>query len=124
MLIATEQVPPDAADGLGFVGELGLDGTLRRVPGVAPMVAVLGDVDAVVPVVSAAEAHVAAQRAVHVAATLAEVVDALRGDAPCLPTPGRSTNPTTRRRPTCATCAGSPSPGGRSRSRPPAATTS
>ncbi len=88
VLIATEQVPPDAADGLGFVGEVGLDGTLRRVPGVAPMVAVLGDVDAVVPAVSAAEAHVAARRGVHVATTLAEVVAALRGEAPFPDDPG------------------------------------
>ena len=43
---------------------------------------VLGDVDAVVPAVSAAEAHVAARQAVHVATTLDEVVAALRGEAP------------------------------------------
>ncbi|HEU4840858.1 MAG TPA: ATP-binding protein, partial [Ilumatobacteraceae bacterium] len=90
VLIATEQVPPDAADGLGFVGELGLDGTLRRVPGVAPMVAVLGDVDAVVPVVSAAEAHVAAQRGVRVASTLIEVIEALTGASPWPDDPGPS----------------------------------
>ena len=42
VLIADEQLRPGVVDGLGFVGELGLDGTLRRVPGVAPMVAVLG----------------------------------------------------------------------------------
>ena len=46
---------------LAFLGELGLDGTLRRVPGIAPMVAVLGDVDVVVPTVATAEAHVAAR---------------------------------------------------------------
>ncbi|MBA3289490.1 MAG: hypothetical protein H0U21_16000, partial [Acidimicrobiia bacterium] len=46
VLVASEQLPVDAVAGLGFVGELGLDGTLRRVPGVAPMVAVLGDVTA------------------------------------------------------------------------------
>ena len=88
VLIATEQLPPGCADGLGFVGELGLDGTLRRVPGVAPMVAVLGDVDAVVPAISAAEAHVAARQDVHVASTLAEVVAALRGEAPFPDDPG------------------------------------
>ena len=88
VLVASDQLPPAAADGLGFVGELGLDGTLRRVPGVAPMVAVLGDVDAVVPAVSAAEAGVAARRAVHVADTLAEVVAALRGEADFPPDPG------------------------------------
>lgn len=82
VLIATEQIPPDSADGLGFVGELGLDGTLRRVPGVAPMVAVLGDVDAVVPAPAVAEARVAAVQDVHVASTLVEVAAALRREAP------------------------------------------
>jgi len=81
VLIATDQIPPNAEAGLGFVGELGLDGTLRRVPGVAPMVAVLGDVDAVVPASSVAEARVAAAQEVHVASTLAEVVAVLRGEA-------------------------------------------
>jgi magnesium chelatase family protein len=85
VLHASEQVPPGAADGLGFVGELGLDGSLRRVPGVAPMVAVLGDVDAVVPATAAAEARVGAQRDVRVATSLAEVVAALRGLAPWPP---------------------------------------
>ena len=44
VLVADGQLPPESVDGLGFIGELGLDGSLRRVPGVAPMVAVLGDV--------------------------------------------------------------------------------
>ena len=62
VLVASEQLPLGTVDGLGFIGELGLDGSLRRVPGVAPMVAVLGDVDPVVPAASAAEALVASQR--------------------------------------------------------------
>ena len=58
MLVACEQVPPEAVRGLAFVGELGLDGSIRPVPGVAPMVGVFGAVDAVVPVASADEARV------------------------------------------------------------------
>jgi magnesium chelatase family protein len=80
--VASEQLPPSCVEGLGFVGELGLDGSLRRVAGVAPMVAVLGDVAVVVPAGSAAEALVAAQRDVHVASTLREVFGALVGDEP------------------------------------------
>ncbi|MET0460020.1 MAG: YifB family Mg chelatase-like AAA ATPase [Ilumatobacteraceae bacterium] len=90
VLIADEQLRPGVVDGLGFVGELGLDGTLRRVPGVAPMVAVLDDVVAVVPMASTAEAHVAARRGVRVASTLAEVVAALIGEAPWPDDPGPS----------------------------------
>jgi len=88
VLIASAQLKPNAADGYGFIGELGLDGSLRRVPGVAPMVAVLGDVDAVVPCSSTAEAHVAAQRGVRVASSLGEVAAALGGTAPWPDDPG------------------------------------
>ena len=39
VLVASGQLPADYVAGYGFVGELGLDGSVRRVPGVAPMVA-------------------------------------------------------------------------------------
>ena len=41
VLAADGQIPVDHLDGLGFVGELGLDGSLRNVPGTAPMVAAM-----------------------------------------------------------------------------------
>jgi magnesium chelatase family protein len=88
VLVASGQLPAEAVAGHGFVGELGLDGSLRRVPGVAPMVAVLDGVDAVVPVFSSAEAHVAAHGEVRVAATLTEVIAALTGAEPWPPDPG------------------------------------
>ncbi len=82
VIVASGQLPVASVDGLGFVGELGLDGSLRRVPGVAPMVAVLGDLDPVVPAASVAEALVASPRPVRVASTLAEVLGALAGLEP------------------------------------------
>ncbi len=82
VVVASEQLPAACVDGLGFVGELGLDGSLRRVAGVAPMVAVLGDVVAVVPTASAAEALVAARREVRTAATLRDVLAALAEEEP------------------------------------------
>jgi magnesium chelatase family protein len=82
VVVASEQLPASCVDGVGFVGELGLDGSLRRVPGVAPMVMVLGDVVAVVPAASAPEALVAARREVRAASTLREVLDALAGEQP------------------------------------------
>jgi magnesium chelatase family protein len=91
VLVADGQLPPESVAGLGFIGELGLDGTLRRVPGVAPMVAVLDGVDAVVPASSSAEAHVAAKGGVRVAANLGEVLAALTGDAPWPSDPGPGT---------------------------------
>ena len=88
VLVASGQVPETMVEELAFLGELGLDGTLRRVPGIAPMVAVLGDVDVVVPAVAAAEAHVAAEGDVHVASTLTDVVLALTGESPWPADPG------------------------------------
>ena len=65
VLVASRAIPPESVAGHGFVGELGLDGSLRRVPGVAPMVAVLDDLAVVVPIASSSEAHVATTGAVH-----------------------------------------------------------
>ncbi|MGB0113676.1 MAG: YifB family Mg chelatase-like AAA ATPase [Ilumatobacteraceae bacterium] len=82
VLAASEVIPIEELEGMSFLGELGLDGSLRPVPGVAPMVGVLGDDTAVVPVASAVEATVVALGPVRLAATLSEVVGALRGDGP------------------------------------------
>jgi magnesium chelatase family protein len=81
-LAANGQIPVDQLEGLGFVGELGLDGTLRPVPGVAPMVAAMGTARPVVSVASFREAQGVAGDGVRVATTLREVVDALNADAP------------------------------------------
>ncbi len=90
VLVASEQLPPEAVAGFGFVGELGLDGAVRRVPGVAPMVAALPEVVAVVASTASTEAHVATRTGVRVANTLGEVVAALEGSAPWPDDPGPS----------------------------------
>ncbi|HEY7628426.1 MAG TPA: YifB family Mg chelatase-like AAA ATPase [Ilumatobacteraceae bacterium] len=82
LLAAHEQIPAEALDGFGFVGELGLDGSLRAVPGVAPMVCALGDLVPVVPRSSFREARAISPVSVRVATTLREVVDALKGEQP------------------------------------------
>jgi hypothetical protein len=81
-LAANNQVPVAQLEGLGFVGELGLDGSMRQVSGVAPMVAAMGDVRPVVPLGSFREAQGVAGDGVRVARTLREVVDALNAEAP------------------------------------------
>jgi magnesium chelatase family protein len=80
VLVATEQLPPGVASRYAFIGELGLDGSLRRVPGVAPMVDTLGDVDVVVPVPNALEAKVASRGTPRVAPDLRTVVACLGGE--------------------------------------------
>jgi magnesium chelatase family protein len=97
VLVATETIAPDAVEGIAFIGELGLDGSLRPVAGVVPMVGVLGELDVVVPVSSAVEAQVAALGRVRPIATLSELLDVLVlqapwpdheiVDRPCEPTP-------------------------------------
>ncbi len=51
LLVATDQLPAQAVGGAAFVGELGLDGSLRRIPGIVPLAAAAGD-QVVVPSVS------------------------------------------------------------------------
>ena len=80
-LAAHGQVPVSQIEGLGFIGELGLDGSLRQVAGVAPMVAAMSDVRPVVPVGNYREAWCVAGDGVRVARSLREVVDALNADA-------------------------------------------
>ena len=91
LLISDEQLPAECADGLAFIGELGLDGRVRAVSGVAPMVMALrngmptGDDDeyelpsmkplrgVIVPAGNVAEARIARPPAVRVAQSLRQV---------------------------------------------------
>lgn len=82
ILAASEQVPASAVEGLGLVGELGLDGQLRPVPGVVPLVHALSTATVVVPRHSVHDARLVAGGAVRGASTLVELVEALRGEAP------------------------------------------
>ena len=82
LLVAAGHVPPESVAGLAFLGELGLDGSLRPVPGVAPMVGVLRGTDVVVPVDSIVEAEVAADGVVRPIAHLSELAEVLTGREP------------------------------------------
>jgi magnesium chelatase family protein len=108
VLVASGAIAPEAAAGHGFVGELGLDGTLRRVAGTAPIVAVLGDVTTVVPAGCRAEAACAAAGDVRVASTLAEVVAALTTGEPWPDLPDDTTTADVAPRPDLADVRGQP----------------
>jgi len=82
VLVAAEIVPREAVDGLAFLGELGLDGSLRPVAGIVPMVGVLGELDVVVPIECAVEARVAALGRVRLISHLRELVGVLLGVEP------------------------------------------
>ena len=82
LLVATGELAPEAVAGCAFLGELGLDGSLRRVPGVVPMVGALDARAVVVPLDCVAEAEVVGRVRVRAVGRLAELVACLRGDDP------------------------------------------
>lgn len=82
VLAASGQIPIDAISSMGFVGELGLDGSVRAVPGVAPMAGVIDVDQLVVAAENAGEAGVAAPGRVRPCGHLAELIDVLAESAP------------------------------------------
>lgn len=82
LLAASGQLDPAALDDLAAFGELGLDGAVRPLAGVAPMVAAVGERTVLVPRANVAEALLVAGGAVRCADTLRQVVECLRGDEP------------------------------------------
>jgi magnesium chelatase family protein len=79
LLLATGDLDPGDVEGTGFVGELGLDGSIRPVPGVLPLVDAMRASCAVVPAASVREATLVRRLAVRTARSLGELADALRG---------------------------------------------
>ena len=96
LLVGDEQIPARCTDGLAFVGELALDGRIRPVIGVAPMMLCLRypadassgrqemESTVVVPVDNAREAAMINAVQVRVAATLRDLVECLIGQQPWL----------------------------------------
>ncbi len=82
ILAASGQLRADDVAGLAFLGELGLDGGIRTVPGVLPLVDALAAGTVVVPSACAAEANLVHRQRVHIASSLRALVAALRGDEP------------------------------------------
>jgi magnesium chelatase family protein len=82
LLVAMEVVPAAAVEPLGFVGEVGLDGSVRRVTGIVPLGAALGGVEPVVAPECMREVGLVARATVHGAPTLAALIACLRGEQP------------------------------------------
>ncbi len=82
LLVASDQVPVEAAAGLACLGELGLDGTLRPVPGIVSLVDAVTADGVVVPAASAPEARLVGGLQVRAVERLSDLVLALRGEAP------------------------------------------
>src|SRR5919198_1146395 len=89
LLAASEQLALDPAQHL-FLGELGLDGTLRHTTGILPMVALAREraiPTVYVPAVNALEAALIREVEVIPVQTLAELVAHLRGEVAIAPAP-------------------------------------
>ena len=82
LLVASDVLPAEHVAGCAFLGELGLDGSIRRVPGIVPLVAALSSRVVVVPPDCFVEASVVGRHKVRVAGSLSELLAALRGDGP------------------------------------------
>jgi len=89
LLVSTEQVAADVADSV-FLGELSLDGVLRHVDGILPMVALAverGLRNVFVPRVDAREAALVLGAVVFPVETLTELIGHLNGARPIEPSP-------------------------------------
>jgi magnesium chelatase family protein len=82
LLVAGDVVPAACVDGTAFIGEVGLDGTIRPVPGVVALVDAIDAPRVVVPPASAAEARLVGRHDVRSAPTVAHLLAALAGEAP------------------------------------------
>ncbi len=89
LLVADEQLPASCVADTGFIGELGLDGSIRSVPGALPLVDALDSGVVVVAPGAAVEAQLVGRHVVRAASTVHELLGALAGDDPwpALPSP-------------------------------------
>ena len=82
LMVAAGDLAPELVANTAFVGELGLDGSLRRVVGLVSMVDALAAPAVVVPSACLEEAALVGRHRVRGGPNLRAVVDALRGDGP------------------------------------------
>jgi magnesium chelatase family protein len=80
LLAADGQLGAESIAGISFLGELGLDGSIRRVPGVLPLVDAVPEGLVVVPGSCAGEAALVRRSSVRCAPTLRTLVAVLRGE--------------------------------------------
>lgn len=97
LLVASGVLVETCTDQLAFCGELGLDGSLRHVPGMIALAEAVAPCGLVVPLSDVREAGLVAGAAVRGAATLGDLVAVLRGRAqwPPAPAPAPSRRPPT-----------------------------
>jgi magnesium chelatase family protein len=81
LLVATGELPPGCTDELAFCGELGLNGSLRHVPGMIALADATAPLGLVVPLCDVREAALVRGDAAHGVSTLADLSRILRSEA-------------------------------------------
>jgi magnesium chelatase family protein len=92
VLVATGELPAGATGGLAFCGELGLNGSLRHVPGMIALADATAPLGMVVPLCDMREAFLVRGEAAHGVATLADLAAILRAGAPWPDMPAPATS--------------------------------
>ncbi len=87
LLVADEQLPEEAVRDLAFIGELGLDGSLRAVPGTLALVHAIDRPAVALPPAAATEAALVPAVSARSAGTLRSLALSLRGQRPWDPEP-------------------------------------
>jgi magnesium chelatase family protein len=82
VLAASDQIPLDALPDTAFLGELGLDGAIRAIPGMVALADAAEPKTLVVPPDCAREAALVGAHVVQSVPTLADLVAVLRGEEP------------------------------------------
>ena len=82
MVVALDVVPESTVRSLGFVGELGLDGSVRGVSGALPIVDAIDAETIVVAPANLVEARLLRPDGVRAVASLEELIGVLRGERP------------------------------------------
>ena len=88
LLVAAGELSPSCTEGFAFCGELGLNGSLRHVPGMIALAdAAATPLGLIVPLCDVRESALVRGENAHGAATLADLVRVLHGEARWLSTP-------------------------------------
>ena len=82
LLVADGALAAESVEGMAFLGELGLDGSLRPVTGVVPLVAAMDAPTVVVPAACARDASLLGRHVVRGVGSMGELVACLRGESP------------------------------------------
>ncbi len=82
VLIASDQLHQTSVQGMAFMAELGLDGSLRPVPGALPLAAATACSTTVIACENLAEASLVSGRSTRAVANLRQLVGVLRGSVP------------------------------------------